>query len=154
MYHTPSSTNPNSHCQSIFYEALRAYKNTTGKELPSHPLFRDLTACDSPDTICQVLQRQFSGYDQPGTSKDTSAEWLVATVDVINQALQTIAPGVSMVSRSMQVTGQGQGSDMYFIGISSWGGDLCWHRHPLLCRRLSALLPGLVTPTSFRWLRL
>jgi hypothetical protein len=100
MSHTPSSIDPNSHFQSIFDGALRTYKNTTGKELPSHPLFRDLTACDSPDAICQVLQRQLPGHDQPGTSRDTSTDWLVATVDVISQVVQTIGAGVSMVSRS------------------------------------------------------
>jgi hypothetical protein len=99
MSHNPSSNDPNSHFQSIFDEALQAYKNITGKDLPSHPLFRDLTACDSRDAICMVLQRQLPGYDQPGTSRDTSTGWLVAMVDVMNQVIQTLGIGTSFVSR-------------------------------------------------------
>jgi len=106
--HTPSLTNPNSHFQSIFDQALQAYKNTTGNDLHSHPLFRDLTACNSAGAILIVLQRRFPAYDQPGTSQDTSTEWLPTSLDVINQVLQTIGAGVSLVSPKSHETGQGQ----------------------------------------------
>jgi hypothetical protein len=99
MSHTPSATDPNSRFQSILDEALRAYKNTTGKDLPSHPLFLDLTSCESPASILTALQKQLPWYDQPGTSRDTSTKspWLDTTVDVISQVLQTIGAGAGVV---------------------------------------------------------
>jgi hypothetical protein len=100
MSPTTSAADPNLRFQSIFIQALQAYKNTTGKDLPSHPLFRDLIACDSTDAILTVLQRQLPGYDQAGTSHDTSIQWpwLATTVDLITQVSQTIGAGVGLVN--------------------------------------------------------
>jgi hypothetical protein len=100
MSHNSPTTHPNSRFQSIFDQALQAYKTTTGKDLPSHPLFRDLTACDSLDAILAVLQRQLPGYDQPGPSNDTSMRWpwLATTVDITSQVLQTLGAGIGIVS--------------------------------------------------------
>jgi hypothetical protein len=116
MSHPPSATDPNLRFQSILDQALYAYNVTTGKDLPSHPLFCDLTACDSAGAILSVLQRQLPGYgyDQPGTSHGTSTEWLATTVDVVSHVFQTIDAGVIMVSWKMHATGQGQGSDIYY----------------------------------------
>ena len=100
MSPTTSAVHPNPHFQSIFNQALQAYKNTTGKDLPFHPLFRDLIACDSPDAILTALQRQLPGYDQPGTSHDTSMQWpwLATTVDLISQVVKTVGAGVGLVN--------------------------------------------------------
>jgi hypothetical protein len=100
MSYTPSATDPNTRLQSIVDEALRAYKNTTGKDLPSHPLFLDLITCQCPASILATLQKQLPWYDQPGTSRDTSTKspWLSTTVDVLSQVLQTVGAGVGMVS--------------------------------------------------------
>jgi hypothetical protein len=107
--HTPSgsgsSTNSNSRFQSILDQALQAFKDTTGKDLPrpSDPLFSDLSACDSPGAILAVLQKQLPGYDQlAGSSQETSKwPWLDNTVDVLTQVLQTIGCGVGIVSPYM-----------------------------------------------------
>lgn len=105
MSHTPSgsgsSTNSNSHLQSILDQALQTYKSTTRKDLPrpSDPLFSDLSACDSSGAILAVLQKQLPGYDQLGSSQETSKwQWLDDTVDVLTQVLQTISCGVGIVS--------------------------------------------------------
>jgi hypothetical protein len=99
MPHSHSVTNSNSRVQSIVNQALQEYKNTTGKDLPSHPLFRDLTACDSAGAILGVLQRQLPGYDTPGGSQEQSKwPWLGTTVDVLSQVSQTIGSGIGIVS--------------------------------------------------------
>jgi hypothetical protein len=99
MPHSPSATNSNSRYQSVINKALQEYKNTTGKDLPSHPLFRDLTACDSAGAILGVLQRQLPGYDTPGSSQESSKwPWLGTTVDILSQVLQTIGSGAGIVS--------------------------------------------------------
>jgi hypothetical protein len=100
MSRTTSVADTNACFQSILNQALQAYKNTTGKDLPSHPLFRDLIACHSPNAILAVLQRQLPGYDQPGTSHDTSIQcpWLGTTVDLISQVVQTVGAGVGLVN--------------------------------------------------------
>jgi hypothetical protein len=99
MAHSPSATNSNSRYQSIINQALQEYKNTTGKDLPSHPLFRDLTACNSAGAILGVLQRQLPGYDAPGSSQESSKwPWLGTTVDALIPVLKTIGSGVGTVS--------------------------------------------------------
>jgi hypothetical protein len=88
MSHIPSPNDSNFCFQSILDQALQSYKNTTGEDLPSHPLFRDLTACHTTGAILAVLQSQLPGYDQPGSNKDTSKwPWLDTTVDVLSQIL-------------------------------------------------------------------
>jgi hypothetical protein len=116
MSHMPSAIDQDLRFQSIFDEALQVYKNTTGKDLHSHPLFRDLTACESPASILSALQKLLPWYDQPGTSHDTSTKspWLDTTVDVLSQVLQTIGAGVGMVSppnMNLLAIGQDHGSD-------------------------------------------
>jgi hypothetical protein len=99
MPHSPSATNSNLRLQSIVNQALQKYKNTTGKDLPSHPLFRNLTACNSASAILGALQRQLPGYDPPGGSQEASKwPWLGTTVDVLSQFLQTIGSGIGIVS--------------------------------------------------------
>jgi len=99
MSHMPS-TDPSSYFRSIFDQALVAYKDKTGKDLPSHPLFRDITACTSPEAVLSILQKESfdSGLCQPGSGHDPSREWLATTVDVLNQVLQTVGAGVGIVS--------------------------------------------------------
>jgi hypothetical protein len=98
---TLSTTHP-SHFQSILDEALELYKDKTGKDLPSHPLFRVITACASPEAVLAVLRKEsfHSGLGQPGpvTSNDASGEWLATTVDVLSQVLQIVGGGVGIVS--------------------------------------------------------
>jgi hypothetical protein len=86
----------------IFDRALEAYKDKTGKDLPSHPLFRDITACASPEAVLAILRNEFESFhpgpDQPGSSRDTVTEWLTTTVDVLNQVLRLVGAGVGIVS--------------------------------------------------------
>lgn len=140
-YDTPSvsssSTNPNSRFQSILGQALQAYKDTTGKDLPrlSDQLFGDLSACDSPGAILVVLQKQLPGYDQlPGSSQEAPKwPWLNDTVDVLNQVLQTIGSVVGIVSPSGLDGTWAEFSRViliHYVGISSCGGDLWRNLRP------------------------
>ena len=98
MSNTPS-TDP-LYFRPTFDKALQEYKDKTGRDLPSHPLFRDITACTSPEAVLAILRNQtfHPGPGQPGSSHDTSGEWLATTVDVLNQVLQTVGAGVGIVS--------------------------------------------------------
>ena len=89
-----------SYFRSIFDQALEAYKDKTGKDLLSHPLFRDITSCASPEAVLAILRSEsfHPGLGQPGSSRDTSTEWLAPTVDVLNQVLQIVGAGVGIVS--------------------------------------------------------
>ena len=98
MSPTTSVADRNARFQSIFNQALQAYKNTTGKDLPSHPLYRDIITCHSPDAILAVLQRQLPGYNRPGTSHNTSMQWLGTTVYLISQVVNAVGAGVGLVN--------------------------------------------------------
>ena len=99
MSYTPSSDS-SSNFRSIFDLALEAYKDRTGKDLPSHPLYRNITACASPEAVLAILRNESfdSGLGQPGSSHDTATEWLATTVGVFDQVLQLVGPVVKTVS--------------------------------------------------------
>jgi len=86
--------------QSIFDSALQEYENKTRKDPSSHPLFRRLESCDSPDDIITILRQQIPGFDQSagGSSDDRLTRWLDPTVKVINAFSATIGNAVSLVS--------------------------------------------------------
>jgi hypothetical protein len=89
-----------SNYQSIFDNALEAYKKKTGKDLASDPLFRKLQSCDSPDAVLSVLREQIPGFDQSGSSNDRLTRWVIPTVNVLNSFSSTIGSAVSLVSKS------------------------------------------------------
>ena len=91
---TPSTSN----YQVIFDNALKAYKNKTGKDLASDPLTRKLESCNSPDTVRSLLRAQIPGFKQSGSSHDGSMKWLDPTVNVLYAFSSTIGGAVGLVS--------------------------------------------------------
>jgi uncharacterized UPF0146 family protein len=95
------TTDSNSHFQSIFDQALKAYKDKTGKDLASDPLLAELThARHSPEAILAVLRRQIPGFDQPGEISSRWTKWLDAAVNVLLAFSTTIGGGVGLVRLS------------------------------------------------------
>jgi hypothetical protein len=82
---------------SIFNTALEAYKKKTGKDLTSHPLFTELTTCDSANAILTVLRNQVPVFDQPSNRDDKFTKWLNPTVNVLYVFSATLGEGVGLV---------------------------------------------------------
>jgi hypothetical protein len=101
MSKAPTSTPSNSNYQSIFDNALEAYKKKTRKDLRSHPLFAKLETCNSPGAVLTTLQEQIPQLGQSRNIDDKLTKWLNPTVNVIYNFSQTIGGGVSLVSPNM-----------------------------------------------------
>ena len=88
--------------QTIFGSALKAYKNKTGNDLSSDPLFHRLETCCSPDDIITVLRQQFPARDESasGSTDDKLklTRWLGPTVKVVNAFSAAIGRAVAPVS--------------------------------------------------------
>jgi hypothetical protein len=98
MSQTPIATISTSNYQSIFDNAIEAYKKKTKKDLRSHPLLDKLQNCHSPDAILSILYEQIPGFDQ---SRDTDAKltkWLNPTVNVLCTFSGVIGGGIGLVS--------------------------------------------------------
>ena len=77
--------------QRILDGALQAYRKTTGKDLPSTPLFRTLETRRSSEDVIATLRQQVPAYDQSGSSNDGLTRWLEPTVKAVNVFSATIA---------------------------------------------------------------
>ena len=93
MSQTPTST---SNYQSIFDNAIEAYKKKTKKDLRSHPLLEILQNCDSPDAVLKVLYGQITGFNQSRGPNDKLTKWLNPTVNVLCTFSGVIGGGVSL----------------------------------------------------------
>ena len=95
-----SQTHPlvtsSSNFQSIFDNALKAYRKRTKKDLLNHPLATQLQQCDSPSSIRAVLRRQVQEIDQSQTD-DRLTRWLDPTVNVLSALSNTIGDAVGLV---------------------------------------------------------
>ena len=68
----------------IFRVALEAYKKQTKKDIASHPLAAQLTSCDTPGAILDVLRAQVQAFDQSRSSDhEKMTKWLDPTVNVL-----------------------------------------------------------------------
>ncbi len=84
--------------QSIFDNAIEAYKKKTNKDLRSHPLLARLQTCDSPDSVLSVLHEQIPGFDQSRNTDNKLTKWLNPTVNVLYTFSATIGAGISLGS--------------------------------------------------------
>jgi len=98
MSQTPNATTSSSNYQSIFDNAIEAYKKETKKDLRSHPLLDKLQNCDSPDAVLKVLYQQVPGFDQSRGTDDKLTQWLNPTVNVLCTFSGVIGGGVGLVS--------------------------------------------------------
>ena len=87
-----------SNYQVIFDNALKVYKNKTGKDLASDPLIRKLESSNSPDAVLDFLREQIPGFNQSGSSHDWPMKWLDPAVNVLCAFSSTIGGAVSLVS--------------------------------------------------------
>ena len=83
--------------QSIFDNALVAYRKKTGKDLRSDPLLAKLETCSSPDAVLTALRDQLPGFDRSGGNDDKLTRWLDPTVNVLLAFSSTIGAGASLV---------------------------------------------------------
>ncbi|KAI0272096.1 hypothetical protein BGY98DRAFT_936790 [Russula aff. rugulosa BPL654] len=93
MSHTHPTSTP-SNFQSIFDNALKAYKKRTKKDLLSHPLADRFEKCDSANGILAVLQEQVQELNQ---SQRSNTKWLDPTVNVLLAFSETLGKGVGSV---------------------------------------------------------
>ena len=84
--------------QDIFDNALKAYKDKTGKDLALDPLLRQLESCNSPDAVLDLLRKRIPGFNQSERSHDRPMKWLDPTVNVLYSFSSTISGAVSLVS--------------------------------------------------------
>jgi len=92
-----NTASSSSQFQQIFNSALKAYEKRTKKDLLSHPLAAQLQACDSPNAILVVLQKQLN---EPNKSRNTNnrwSKWLDPTVNVLFAFSATLGEGVGLV---------------------------------------------------------
>ena len=98
MSQTPTATTSTSNYQTIFDNAVKAYKKKTKKDLCSHPLLDKLQNCDSPDAVLNTLYEQIPGFDQTRGTNDKMTKWLNPTVNVLCTFSGVIGGGVSLAS--------------------------------------------------------
>jgi len=98
MSQTPIVTTSSSNYQTIFDNAIEAYKKKTKKDLRSHPLLGKLQNCGSPDAVLRVLYEQIPGFDQSRDSDDKLIKWLNPTVNVLYTFSGVIGGGISLAS--------------------------------------------------------
>ena len=78
-------------------DALEVYQMRTKIDLLEHPLFSQLQACESPEAILVVLQKQVQGLDRPRSSDDRLTNWLDPTVHILYAIFGTLG-GAGLVS--------------------------------------------------------
>jgi hypothetical protein len=91
------ATSSSSNFQQIFDNALKAYEKRTKNDLLLHPLAAQLQACDSPDAILAILQKQVEGLNQSRNADDRWTKWLDPTVNVLFAFSATLGEGVGLV---------------------------------------------------------
>ena len=94
-------TSSSANYQLIFDNALEAYKQKTGNDLPSDPLLRRLESCNSPDTVLDVLREQIPAFYQ---SASRLTRWVKPTINVLYTFSSTIGGAVSLVSMVKVIT--------------------------------------------------
>jgi len=98
MSQNPTATTSSSNYQSIFDNAIEAYKKKTKKDLRSHPLLDKLQNCDSPDAVLSILHEQIPGFDQSCGTDDNLTKWLNPTVNVLCTFSGVIGGGIGLES--------------------------------------------------------
>ena len=95
--HPQTTTSSSTNFQQIFNGALKAYAKRTKNDLLLHPLAAQLQACDSPDAILSVLQKQVEDLNRSRNADERWTKWLDPTVNVLFSFSATIGEGVGLV---------------------------------------------------------
>ena len=98
MSQTLVTTSSSSNYQTIFDNAIEAYKKKTKKDLRSHPLLTKLETCNSPDAVLTLLREQIPALDQSRSVDDKLTKWLNPTVNVLYTFSEAIGGGIGLVN--------------------------------------------------------
>jgi hypothetical protein len=97
------TTHPTSDFPVTIIYAVEAYKDYTGKDLLTHPLFSQLQACNSPDVILAVLQQLVHDHGlgqshQTRSNDDRWTKWLEPTIKVLYVFSEMLKEPICLVS--------------------------------------------------------
>ncbi|KAH9175954.1 hypothetical protein EDB89DRAFT_1942890 [Lactarius sanguifluus] len=98
-----------SNFQTIFDEALKAYKRKTKKDLLAHPLSAQLQSCDSPSDVIAVLHNMVNEFDQSSTHDERLSRWLDPTINVLYALSAALGHGVRLTFSPAKVIFAGAG---------------------------------------------
>ena len=133
MSHTPTATTSTSNYQSIFDNAIQAYKKKTKKDLRSHPLLDKLQDCDSPDAVLKVLYEQIPGFDQSRDTDNNLTKWLNPTVNVLCTFSGVVGGGIGLASpKKLRVKVVPDLTFDLHTGIPASCSDIHWNQRPSL----------------------
>ena len=137
MSQTLTATTSTSNYQSIFNNAIEAYRKKTKKDLLSHPLLDKLQNCDSPDTVLRLLYEQIPGFDQSHGADDKLTKWLNPTVNVLYTFSGVIGGGIGLASpKKLRVHVVPDLMFHWRTGIPTSCSGLHWNRGPSLSEDL------------------
>jgi hypothetical protein len=122
-----------SNYQTIFDNAIEAYKKKTKKNLRSHPLLAELRTCDSPDAVLNVFREKIPGFDQYQSTDYGLTKWLDPTINVLCKFSGFLGGGISLGSLIEFELTPSESDNWFYIDVPTSGGGLHWHRHPSLC---------------------
>src|SRR5258708_40057127 len=97
MSHANPTTSSSPNFQSIFNNALEAYRKRTRKDLLTHPLFAHLQNCNSPSDVLSLINQQVQGLHQSHRNDERLTRWLDSTVRVLYTFSETLRDGVGLV---------------------------------------------------------
>ena len=83
---------------SLFAEALDTYKQKTGTDLQTHPLFVKLQGCDTAEKVIAVLVGTCNAFDD--FRKRMAFKWIKHMVDVLMSITSLLGDGTTVVSAS------------------------------------------------------
>jgi len=93
------SIDPSSELKSLFEAALSEFENRAGFNLVSHQIFNRLVACQSIESVLDILQEQIDPLRTSRGDEGTLMKWIERTVHVLH-SLSTndmVVNGVSLV---------------------------------------------------------
>ena len=150
MSQTPTATTSSSNYQSIFDNAIEAYKKKTKKDLRSHPLLDKLQNSDSPDAVLNILYEQIPGFDRSCGTDEKLTKWLNPTVNVLCTFSGVIGGGVGLVCpEDLRVRVVPDLKFDWNTGIPTSCSNFHWNRRPSLSEYFFIIqsIPGfIVTP--------
>jgi hypothetical protein len=133
MSQTPTATTSSSNYQSIFDNAIEAYKKKTKKDLRSHPLLDKLQNCHSPDAVLTILYEQIPGFDQSCGTDAKLTKWLNPTVNVLCTFSGVIGGGIGLASpKELSIKVVPYLILDWHTGIPTSCSNLRWNRYPSL----------------------
>ena len=94
MSHANPTTSSSPDFQSIFNNALEAYRRRTKNDLLAHPLAVQLQDCTSSSAVLALIHQQVQGLQRDG---DKLTKWLDPTMRVLFAFSETLGEGVSLV---------------------------------------------------------